>query len=410
MTGYAQLQKEVIGVGLCTFCGTCSAVCPKGLIVMNYDKEEPEQTEQRCSARCQLCFQTCPGKDIPVPQIERMLFGRERTKDEILGVSREVLKAHAVDDRVRVGGASGGLVSALFIYALENDIIDGAIVADMDPEVPWKVVPKVAITKEEIIEAAQSKENVVPMNAALKEAMAKGIKRLGVVALPCHVHGIRKMQLIGAPKALINSIKFVIGLFTGGNCSVRSTAHLVEEFCGVPLDNLARIKWRYGPYPGQFTVWTKDGRQISFPSVVRHAGTLPYLRDRCTMCLDFGELSDITVGDYIRDEMKRGVPGESCCIVRNDIGKKLMEDARAAKYIDFEPTQKEALMSGGFEFKHHGYPFQWLERRRHGWAVPDYHLPVNYQKPQWRPLALKWGGISGWEGLENTKKSGAKGG
>ena len=86
MPGFAKLQKEVIGVGLCADCGACVGVCPSKCIVMNLDTEEPEQIKE-CPARCMLCSEICPGTDIPMLDLDRVTFGRER----VLGGEEELL-------------------------------------------------------------------------------------------------------------------------------------------------------------------------------------------------------------------------------------------------------------------------------------------------------------------------------
>ena len=65
MTGFERLNKEVVSVGLCSFCGTCAGVCPDKCLVMDYGTEEP-QLVKKCPPDCNLCWEVCPGKDIPI--------------------------------------------------------------------------------------------------------------------------------------------------------------------------------------------------------------------------------------------------------------------------------------------------------------------------------------------------------
>jgi coenzyme F420 hydrogenase subunit beta len=200
MTGFERLNEAVIQAGLCTDCGTCAAVCPTRAIGMNYETEEPELVGQ-CAPHCSICSDTCAGKDIDIPGLNRVSFGRDASPDEaLLGVTQGYLKAYAADSAVRDAGAAGGVVSALLIYALEANIIDGAIVTGMSETQPWRVVPGIATTREEVLATAQSRYAIVPTNAIIKEALGRGLKRLGAVGLPCHIHGLRKIQAAGMPK------------------------------------------------------------------------------------------------------------------------------------------------------------------------------------------------------------------
>lgn len=381
MSGFNRLQEEVVKAGLCTDCGTCAAVCVKQAVKMNYETEEPEMAGE-CAPRCQICLDTCPGKDINLPQLNRVAFGREPGAAEgLLGVSQAFLKGYAADSQVRDGGAGGGVISALLIYALERGVIDGAVVTGMG-QPPWRVVPRTATSRQEVTASAGSHYSVVPTNSVISKAMGDGLKRLGAVGLPCHVHGLRKIQAAGRPKQIGNAIKFVIGLFCAVNSTYRGTEHVIEELCGVPLEQVAKVEYRGGAYPGNFQVTTRDGRLVAITSPQRRIITSWFSRDRCLMCYDYSnELADISVGDYFHADMKRGVAGWSVIVVRSDTGRRLLEEAQAAHYLYVEPVERDYLLGIGFERKRHGAVYQLLERQKHGWPTPDYHIPLDYPRP-----------------------------
>ena len=122
MIGFDRLNKEVVSIGLCADCGTCVGVCPNTCLVMDYRAEEPQLVKE-CLPDCKLCWEVCPGKDVPMLSFDRMLFGRERGTDEmLLGIVETFVKCHAADPVVRANGGGGGVISALLIYALENAI------------------------------------------------------------------------------------------------------------------------------------------------------------------------------------------------------------------------------------------------------------------------------------------------
>ena len=72
------------------------------------------------------------------------------------GTYKEVVSARATDKAIQKVAQDGGIVSALLCYALEENIIEGAIVAG-DTEDAWKPEPTIAMTPEEIIAAAGTK-------------------------------------------------------------------------------------------------------------------------------------------------------------------------------------------------------------------------------------------------------------
>lgn len=214
---FNRLRSDIVDVGLCTGCGGCAAVCPTDAIAFPAKDPEPVLLGD-CNA-CGLCYKICPRKNIPMSQIERMLFGRERSKDEdILGINKPLLIGHVVDPGIRKSGAGRGIVSALLVFMLEKGFIDGAIVAGFDEEKPWICRPKVARTTEEIRAAAQSKMTMVPSVSALKTAVRDHkLSKIGFVGLPCHIHSIRKMQLHKVARNLTENISIYIGLLCGLN-------------------------------------------------------------------------------------------------------------------------------------------------------------------------------------------------
>jgi len=380
MNAFAKLENEVVKIGLCTDCGTCVGVCPNRAIAMSYSKEEPEAIGE-CSPQCNLCNEVCPGKNIPMLDFDKMLFGRHRSANEmLLGVGQSFFKCHAVDPVVRANGGGGGVVSALLIHALESSLIDAAIVVTMSNERPWVAIPNIATNREGVIAAAQAKDTVVPVNSILGEAIERGFKRVGVVGLPCHIHGIRKAQLIGRPDWVAKNVKFLIGLFCGLNYNFRATEHIIGEWAEVPLEQVAKLEYRAGEYPGTFTVTTKKGEVIGVPLRARRHTTQGHEHDRCLVCYDYAnEAADVSIGDYFGFEMMRGVPGQSTAITRTDIGKKLIEGAEAANYVHTGSVEMEDFYRGGFEVKKHGGAFRIFERKRFGLPYPDFQLPLDFR-------------------------------
>lgn len=381
MSGFVSLLKEVIEVGLCTDCGTCAAVCPRRLIRMDYDTEEPRR-DGECGEKCRVCYDICPGKDVDLPSLGKMSFGRTFVDgSQALGVVRVALKGYAAIPEIREAGTGGGIVSALLVYALENGLIDAAVVTGMMKDRPWRVVPLVAASRRDIIANARSKYAVSPTNEAIAEA-AEGGRRVGLVGLPCQIHGWRKLQSVNTPKKLNEAVQFGIGLFCGVNSPHTGTEHMAVEGCGVPLEKIARLEFRGGPYPGRFQVTTLEGLVIAPPPMSLAIYGAAFFRDRCLMCIDYSnELADVSVGDYYHPDMRPGAQGWSVIVVRSSKGEMLVDGARKSGFIHTEPLEEEYLMGAGYEMKKHGAVWRWLHRRSHGWPVPEYHVPISMPSP-----------------------------
>lgn len=388
MPGFDRLLSEVVKAGLCTNCGTCAAVCPRQSIVMEYATEEPRLAGD-CGDKCGLCVEVCPGKDIDFPMLCRSAFGRGPNERETqLGVTRRMYKGYAAQPDIRGGGTGGGIVSSLLAYALEKDLIDAAVVTGMRTDQPWRVTPLIATTRADLIANARSKYASSPANEILPRATAGG-RRVGIVGLPCQIHGLRKLQAAGHAKKIATAVQFGIGLFCGSNSPHIGTEHTIVETCNVSLDEVAKVEFRGGAYPGRFQVTLKDGRFIAPPPLSMMMHGAAFYRDRCLMCRDYpNELADVAVGDYYHPDMKPGSLGWSVAIVRSEKGEDLVEGARKAGYLYAEDVAEGYMMGAGYEMKNHGAVYRLLQRKAHGWPVPDYHMPLSIPIPSSRAAEI----------------------
>lgn len=380
---FGDLEKDVIEPGLCTLCGTCVGVCPTKGIAINFEQEEPELIGN-CST-CGLCYEICPGKEIPLPDLDRMLFGRERSlvENKKFGIAKMYLKGYATDSAVRNAGASGGVVSALLICALEQNIIDGALVVAMSKREPWKAEPRIVTKASEIVEAAKSKYVMVPVNSVLSEAIESGFHRLGMVGCPCHIHALRKMKLYRKPKNTLSNIEVVLGLFCGVNYSFRATEHILKEWIGIPLNHVNRLEYRGGPQSHDLCITTTENKTIRIPWIQYRPFMTAFQRDRCMMCYDWAaELSDLSIGDMFSFQMVslNKIPNWSSIIVRTKKGEKLINEASRSEYVKIFPgNEKEILCNVGYEEKKHGNAHRIIQRKKHGWPTPNYGYPIQLE-------------------------------
>ena len=96
----------------------------------------------------------------------------------------------ASDEAIRHEGASGGLATAILAGALEEGLIDGAVVAGPSEDNALAVKPHLARSVAEIAAARGSKYNMVATNTALGTLLDEP-GRYAFVGLPCHIQGLR---------------------------------------------------------------------------------------------------------------------------------------------------------------------------------------------------------------------------
>ncbi|MBI2917792.1 MAG: Coenzyme F420 hydrogenase/dehydrogenase, beta subunit C-terminal domain [Chloroflexi bacterium] len=382
---FQDLHRDVIGRGLCTVCGMCAGVCPTKGVVFRFVDHEPEPVlEGRCTA-CGLCYEACPGRDIPLPQLDQMVFGRQRDpRTELLGIYRTCLAGQATDPAVRQVAAAGGVVSALLLYALDRGLIARATVGEMDPAEPWRARPAIATDREAVLRAAQTKQQAIPTNASLLPALSgRGGRRVACVGVGCHHHGLRLLQLRQPKHRASQGVAFQIGLFCYSNYYTRATELLILERMGLEsLDEIAHVEYRHGQPHGNFYVVARDGRDMSLPGGESTSAFFMrfFCRDRCLMCYDWtSELADVSVGDYWGPALEGEDMHQGWCtlLVRTPRGEELVQGAEAAGCLRTHPADPYYLtLTGGYYRHKHAAVHNIMKRRRYGWPTPDFGYPL----------------------------------
>lgn len=338
-----QTIGPVVRRKLCTGCGTCAGICPREAITMVLKKGRyvPQLDKSRCT-RCGLCHDACPGHGVDFEGLSVALFG-DVPEDVAVGRYLGCYVGHAIDKGVRYNSASGGIVSALLIFALREGLIDGALVTRMRRDDPLKPEPFIARTPEEILSAAGSKYCPVATNTVIREILASGA-RMAVVGLPCHIQGLRKAERC-IPK-LAQQIRYRISLACSLNFSFRGTERFLGDL-GLAPDNVEMFQYRGRGWPGSVLIRLTDGtkRVVPYAECYRQLG--PYCLRRCTLCSDMlGELSDLTCGDaWVPQIVRTDQAGSSFVVSRTTEAEELLESAASNEAVELSELALEDLLA-----------------------------------------------------------------
>ncbi len=379
--------SQVVSDGLCCGCGTCVSLCPTGAIILNLDKKKgvyvPFVDMNNCE-KCGVCYAVCPGSGVDFKQLNQNVFGIG-PEDIILGSYLKCYIGHATESGARYGASSGGVVTGLLIYALEQGIIDGALVTRMKNDTPWEPEPFIAKTRDEIIEASRSKYCPVPANIMIKELLsAPEGEKFAVVGLPCHIQGIRKAEQIY--KKLRARVVLHIGLFCSHTDTFWQTDYLLKSM-DVSKDDLKSIRYRGDGWPGTMSVQLKSGTHSSVPY---HKGIFPHVlwfnaMNRCLYCCDLtAELADISVGDpWIPEVMAGEEIGQSIVVVRTEDTQSLILRAARDERLNVTPISaekvKESVSMG--ETKKVDVQVRMAIRKMIGKGIPDYNVDLMDPRP-----------------------------
>ena len=242
----------------------------------------------------------------------------------VLGTYKEALSARSTDKQIQKIAQDGGIVTALLSFALDEKIIDGAVVAGPGKDM-WKPEPTVALTSDEIIAAAGTKYTFSPNVWMLKEAVRQnGLEKVGTVAIPCQTMGIRKMQSYPfGVRFVADKIALLLGIYCMENFPFASLQTFISEKLGVSPELVEKMDIG----KGKFWIYTAD-EELSIPLKETHG----YEQSGCKVCLDYvAELSDLSTGSV-------GSPdGWSTVLTRTDAGENVFKLAVDAGLIETKP-------------------------------------------------------------------------
>ncbi|MFB3885581.1 MAG: Coenzyme F420 hydrogenase/dehydrogenase, beta subunit C-terminal domain [Thermodesulfobacteriota bacterium] len=329
--------------------------------------------------------------------LNNKIFGTE-PEDVWIGNQKGIYIGHASDNDVRFNSSSGGVVTALLIFALETGIVDYAVVTRMNRSSPLEPEVCIASTREEVIISSGSKYCPVPSNIALKEVLLKDA-RYAVVGLPCHIHGVRKFEQVSSK--LRDRIVLRLGLMCSNNTTFLGTEYFLLKWA-IDKRHVDRIYFRDRGWVSNYNmrVVMKDGRTRILPragnphaslwSSLLHNSVYHYdfVIPRCLMCCDHtAELADISFGDPRLPELvRRDKPGKSVIISRSTFAENLLVRAQSRGAIELTGTisAQKFYDSQNLSFKK-GFGSRLRARALLGKSVPSYRSA----KPAGRGNPLK---------------------
>jgi len=334
---WAELFTEVVTSGLCTGCSACVIVCPYD--VLGYDDtggryrpfHVPEAGgEDNCThgeKGCTLCTRACPRFRTWEPEIDNFLFGRERTEEEVAGVSSEIVLARATDPGAREVGQDGGFVSALLIWALEHDMIDAALVSALEGDgSSWKAVPAVARTRAEVLATAGSRYTYSANPLAYAEAIEGGAERIALVGMGCQASAPPMMSARKAGK-VARRLTLSIGLMCSKTFDDAIFPELFEARYGLAREEIVKMNIK-----GVFQVWMRDGSYHEVPLKEAHEFT----REGCKACPDFAaEHADIATGGI-------GAFNDwTLTMIRTERGREVFDSMVAGGAVELRPIDED---------------------------------------------------------------------
>ena len=328
---FEDLIKEVHDIGICGECGGCVSFCSAadlGAIKMSEDGP-PQYIDKDNCLHCGICYLICPE----IHELNKELNERYKFKFPI-GNWLKIVTSKATNLEIQKAGTDGGVVTSILIAMLENNLIDGALVSKRIN--PFQREPFLATTKEELIEAAGTKFDLmgpisglgqyntfVPTISKLKHVVDRDLMNIAVVGVPCQIHSIRKMQELSILPAHI--IKYTLGLFCYENFKFNETARKkMEEQFDFSFNDVEKMNIK------DYLIINLKGKDQ--PLYIEFSELHDIMRHACSVCKNFSNFySDISFGGLGSKD------GFTTSIIRTDLGEKIYKLAIDKGYIEEPP-------------------------------------------------------------------------
>ena len=319
--GQKELQKNVMETGLCTNCGACVNLCP-------YSVSYKDHTIilDPCGREEGRCYAFCPRTPTDLEALRRQYDPQDLTLE--LGALKGFYLTRTADPEVRKSSQHGGTVTALVSLALEDGLIDTAVLAE---EGEGFLPQGVAVQRvSEAKKRGKSRFVVSPNLAAFHRAAKGSAAKIGVVATPCQALALAKMRLKPYPSkdSNIDKLRLVIGLFCGWALSWRELKALLEKRFG--KDSILGLDIPPSKHNSMEIHTPKGIVEISLDEVT------PFVRKSCRYCWDMtAEFSDLSVGSARVPEGWEVARGWNQVIVRTPAGQDLLDRARSRGILEF---------------------------------------------------------------------------
>jgi coenzyme F420 hydrogenase subunit beta len=291
---------------LCMGCGVCTALNGKPSLIEKNGINQPDFLDLDKSGKFtpEYC---CPAVKPDLNELSKYKFEKSLSSNNLdIGIYNKIYLASSNNKEILQKSSSGGVITEIALYLLENKLVDGVICQIMEYSTsgprPKSVIAR---NKKDLIKAQGSKYCPTNIEHALFEAISNSSKSYCLIGLPCQINAVLKAEKSGLIKKGL--IKYTIGNFCGGFKDYRELDDLIVRN-GKEISNIKHFQFRGDGQPGFLQI--SDGKtndiKIKYPQY--GAGSYVNKFDRCTLCIDATALlADFACGDAWLDEKSKKI-------------------------------------------------------------------------------------------------------
>lgn len=361
--------QTIVDNALCSACGGCAGICPVGAITMEENAGGflyANVDNSRCVS-CRKCVAICPSNGT-------------RLRDNLIGNMINGYIGYAQNEKIRLQGQSGGVVTALLQWLMENKKVDAVVVSRFNCE---KKRAEAFLTSN-VNEVFEAKGSHYTQTSPVEVILKNQDKKLAAVLLGCHTVCLEQIAK-QYPKVRLPI--FTIGLICGGNLSGYVVDDLLNQAKIRESDKILSFRFRdksEGGWPGNIAIFSEE-RKVYLPKEKRMEIKPYYQNYRCMLCAEkMNQCCDIVVGDPWGISIPDESAGYSAIITRTKQGDNILNAAAEEGTIAIQYEAPNKIVDG--QKIETGLKIQLLHAdivlEKHGWAGP-YKKGIDYDSVQY---------------------------
>ncbi|GAO31476.1 coenzyme F420-dependent oxidoreductase [Geofilum rubicundum JCM 15548] len=297
-----------------------------------------------------IILRVCPGVNI----VNDQHFGKQ---DRIWGNVLGSYSGFSTSKHIRTRGSSGGIISAVAIFLLENDTVDAVLQVGGDFTDYRRNCLRVSKTRDEVLACSASRYAPSSVFKGILDVLLGSEDRYLFIGKPCDISGLK--NFLNEYPQFKERFKFFVSIICAGIPSFHATQDVIDTFDQVrhPVRDLA---YRGNGWPGFFSFLDANGNkfQMSYnDSWGKKLGKK--LHFRCKICPDgIGLQADLAAGDAW--ETKDGYPdfaereGQSLILLRTSRAVDLLRAMQHEEQVVLQTLPMEKIRSM--------QPYQYIRR------------------------------------------------